>query len=124
MSPPQKVQVVRVVTVFGSSWSLSFSYLFAYQIEPSRSMIIGTNKAMSARGPPSGEAIAVRIKVTAQTYFRFVVSIFVPRTCNVTRRTKNTGIVKAKPGAKMTKKIRLENWSAEMEGEVTRPEKT
>ncbi len=37
----------------------------------------------------------------------FLVSILVPRTCNLTRRTKKTGIVKAKPAATMTKKMRL-----------------
>src|SRR3989442_15853752 len=107
MSPPQKVHVVSIGTLFGSSSSRPFSYLFAYQIEPSRSIIIGTKRATSANGPPSGEATAVRIKVTAQTYFRFLVSILVPRTCNLTRRTKKTGIVKANPDATTTKKMRL-----------------
>src|SRR2546422_484946 len=107
MLPPQKLQVVSKGVVETSPSTRPFSYLLAYQIAPSRSMIIGTNSAISARGPPSGEAIAVRTKIEAQTYFRFLVSIFVPRTCNLTNRTKKTGMVKAKPDRTMTKKTRL-----------------
>src|SRR6266849_6492714 len=104
MSPRQKLQVVSIGAIFTSSSTRPFSYLFAYQIAPSRSMIIGTNSATSAKGPPSGDAIAVKTKIEAHTYFRFLVSIFVPRMCNLTSRTKKTGIVKAKPDKTMTKK--------------------
>src|SRR3989442_7379267 len=105
--PAQKLQVVSIGAVFTSSSTRAFSYLFAYQIAPSSRMILGTNSATSARGPPSGDAIAVKTKIEAQTYFRFLVSIFVPRMCNLTSRTKKTGIVKAKPDKTMTKKTRL-----------------
>src|SRR2546428_13509433 len=107
MSPPQKRQAVSIGAVFTSSSTRPFSYLFAYQFATSRRMIIGTNRATSARGPPSGDAIAVKAKIEAQTYFRFLGSIFVPRTSNLTTRTKKTGIEKPKPDRTMKKQTRL-----------------
>src|SRR5439155_22171371 len=106
ISPPQYEHFVSPVEKRTPTTS-SFSYLLAYHIAPSINIIMGMNSAMSANGPPSGEASAVPTRVTAQTYFLFFLKTLVPTTCSFTNRTKMTGIVNANPETTRTKKIKL-----------------
>src|SRR5216683_478630 len=107
IGPPQSVHRSIERSSRGCLRLGSFSYLLAIRKDPSMSNIMGMKRAKSARGPPSGVIIAVRMYVPAHTYFLLFVRILLSMIPNFTSNTMKTGRVNATPVMSIVKKTGL-----------------